>query len=108
MLLQMLSLYQGADDSAPDHSAMAGDEDALSGEKAHADLFADVLTAHFARQHLDVGVSHNPDQLGKRVFGCPSKLFPGFRSVANQQIDFGRAVILRIDLDVFFPIQTAC
>src|SRR4029077_1119849 len=69
-------------------------------------LLTNVLPAHFVREQSDVSVGHDAHQFGELCFWDPAQLLLCLGSVANQYVDFCRAIIFRIDLDILLPFQT--
>src|SRR5580700_2663842 len=71
-----------------------------------SELLTNVLPAHLVREQSDVSVGHDAHQFGELCFWDPAQLLLGLGSVANQYVDFCRAIIFRIDLDILLPFQT--
>src|SRR6202163_4962555 len=56
-------------------------------------------------QPFEIGADHLLDQLLARHLGPPAELPQRLGRVTDEQIDFGRAIISRVDDDVLLPIE---
>src|ERR1017187_5187007 len=75
-------------------------------ESAISALLPNIFSAQFVRQQRNVRFRHDAHELRKFRLRCPAKFLLRFCRVADQQIDLGRPVIMRIDLYIFFPFQS--
>jgi hypothetical protein len=57
-------------------------------------------------EQFHIRINHQFREVHKLRFRFPAQFLFGFAVVANQEINFGRPVISRIDFDMLFPIKT--
>ena len=56
--------------------------------------------------HPNVGPDHHDGEFLETNFRLPAQSLLRFARVADQELDLGRTIVARIDLDVLFPVQT--
>ena len=77
---------------------MAGNEDALSGQLIHVcALVRTVVAPALTLGQLEVGADHLLDQVREAGGVLPAKLFMRLGRITDQQVDFRRAEVARID-----------
>src|SRR5688500_3421572 len=58
-----------------------------------------------AAGEAQVVLGHPPRQLLEGYLRLPAEVTPGLGGVAEQEVDFGRAEVAGVDLDVLLPVE---